>query len=212
MYSKNIQKLIDLFSKFPTVGKRIASRFVFYLIKLSPAEFEELIDSMKKLREKTKFCSFCFNPYEMEANENLCPICSNPLRDKTTLCLVEKEADLISIEKTKKYQGLYFILGETISFLKSDENKTKIKELEERIRNPKNFGLDAASSGIKEVIIATNLTYEGETGGLYLERKLKALSLPYPLKITRLAKGLSTGSEIEYADEETLTSAFEGRK
>lgn len=209
MYSKNIQKLIDLFSKFPTVGQRTAARFVFYLIKLPQQEVDVLVDSIKKMRESTKLCSFCFNPFEIENGGELCYICKNPARDRTTICVVEKEADLNSIETAKKYNGLYFILGQAISLLKNNENGAKIKELEERIKNPKNFGV---SSEIKEIIIATNLTYEGESAGLFIERKLKALQLPYQLKITHLAKGLSTGAEIEYADEETLSSAFEGRK
>jgi len=210
MHSPKIQKLIDLFSKFPTIGQRTAARFVFYLIKLPNSEFENIIDSIKKMKESIKLCNFCFNPFEQEnISQTLCHICSNPARNKTLVCVVEKEADLISIEKTKKYNGLYFILGDAISLIKNSEEKIKIKELEERIKNPNNFGVE---SKIEEIIIATNTTYEGQATSLFIERKIKALSLPYSLKITRLAKGLPTGGEIEYADEETISSAFEGRK
>lgn len=198
MHSKNIQKLIDLFSRFPTVGKRTAGRFAFYLINSSKEEAEDLILSIKRVKELVRLCSFCNNPFEPEQEELLCPICQDSRRDKTIICLVEKEADLDSIEKIKKYNGLYFILG---SLIKED----KMKELEERIRNPKKFGIEA---NIKEAIIATNSTYEGQAMGLFLERKLKEIP---GLKISKLARGMQTGSEIEYADQETLESAFEGR-
>ena len=99
-YPPSVKKLIDLFSKFPTVGPRTASRFVFYLLRLSKEEIEELINSISNLKKTVKICSFCFNPFEGE--EEFCPICSNPSRDRTLLCIVEKETDLLSIEKTKK--------------------------------------------------------------------------------------------------------------
>jgi recombination protein RecR len=198
MYPPKIQKLIEIFSKFPTVGPRTASRFVFYLLRKPKEEIDELIKSILELKEKVKICSFCFNPFEGE--EELCPICSNPSRDKTLLCIVEKETDLLSIEKTKKYNGLYFIFGGTVSrFKKADIEKLRTKELEERVKN---------HPEIKEIIIAINPTTEGEATALFLERKLKPLNK----KITRLGRGLPVGGELEYADEETLASALEGRK
>ena len=203
MYPKSIQKLIDLFSKFPTVGPRTAARFVFYLIKLSQNNSDELLNSIINLRKSIKICSFCFNPFDAsqdsaQGEETLCSICKDNSRDKTLLCVIEKETDLISIEKTKKYKGLYFILGGTISLKKADSKKTRIEELKERIKN----------NGFKEIIIATNPTTEGEATALYIKRELK----PFNIKITRLGRGLPVGGELEYADEETLTSAFEGRK
>jgi len=198
MYPPSIQKLIDLFSKFPTVGPRTAARFVFYLLKKPKEEIEELLSSISNLKRAVKICSFCFNPFEKEGE--LCPICSDPRRDKTLLCLVEKESDLIALEKTKKYNGLYFILGGPVSAIKKEEiKKLRIKELKNRVKSyPK----------IKEIIIATNPTTEGQATALYLERLLK----PYNKKISRLARGLPVGGELEYADEETLGAAFEGRK
>ena len=197
-YPPSVKKLIDLFSKFPAVGPRTASRFVFYLLRLSKEEIEELINSISNLKKTVKICSFCFNPFEGE--EEFCPICSNPSRDRTLLCIVEKETDLLSIEKTKKYRGLYFILGGTVSRLKkADIEKLRTKELEERVKN---------HPEIKEIIIAINPTVQGEATALYLERLLK----PFHKKITRLGRGLPVGGELEYADEETLSSALEGRK
>lgn len=221
MYPKSIQKLIDLFSKFPTVGPRTAARFTFYLMGLSKEEVNDLLKSIIVLKKNVKLCSFCFNPFEpsvtltKEGEVNLCPICSNPSRDKTLFCVVEKESDLISIEKTKKYNGLYFILGGTVSTLKKEEIKNlRIEELIERIKNPEKFGISNAK--FQEIILATNPTTEGETTALYLERILKPLKTrgepAEPIKITRLARGLPVGAELEYADEETLKSALEGRK
>ena len=198
MYPKSIQKLIELFSKFPTVGPRTASRFVFYLIKLNQEKFDELLNSITDLRKAIKTCSSCFNPFEVLDDANLCPICKDSSRDKTLLCIIEKEIDLISIEKTKKYKGLYFILGGTINLKKSDKNIMRIEELKQRIEN----------DDFQEIIIATNPTTEGEATALFIKKELKPLNI----KITRLGRGLPVGGELEYADEETLTSAFEGRK
>jgi recombination protein RecR len=197
MYPKTIQKLIELFSKFPTVGQRTATRFVFYLIKRDKKEIEELSRAILDLKEKVKFCKNCFKPFEGEGE--VCEICSDKTRDRSLLCIVEKETDLEAIEKTKKYKGLYFVLGGPVSAIKKEElKKLRIKELEERVKDKK----------IKEIIIATSLTTEGEALALFLERKLKNSVK----KITRLGRGLPTGGELEYADEETLSSALESRR
>jgi len=220
MYPASIQKLIDLFSKFPTVGPRTASRFVFYLMRLSKEEIEALVASILNLKDNIRICKFCFNPFESSIGSDqggeLCGICSNPGRDKNLLCIVEKEIDLISLEKIKKYNGLYFILGGTLSALKKDYNppttrpaqrkELRTEELIERIKNPEKFGIHDAK--FKEIIIATNPTTEGEATALYLERSLRPLNI----KITRLGRGLPVGGELEYADEETLGSALERRK
>jgi len=197
MYPKSIQKLIDLFSKFPTVGPRTSARFVFYLLKLPKEEVDNLVSSITELKNNIKICELCFNPFEGDGE--LCRICQDDRRDKTLLCIIEKETDLIPLEKTKKFNGLYFILGGTASTLKKkDVEKLRIKELEERVKS---------HPEIKEIIIATNPTTEGNATTLYLERLLK----PFGKKITRLGRGLPVGAELEYADEETLRAAFEGR-
>ncbi|MFH1036598.1 MAG: recombination mediator RecR [Patescibacteria group bacterium] len=198
MNSPHIQKLIDMFSKFPTIGPKTAARFVFYLIGLKKTEADELASAISELKRDIKICSFCFNPFEGEGD--LCQICANPVRDKSILCVVEKEPDLSSIEKTKKYNGRYFILGGTVSRLKkADVEKLKIKDLETRVKN---------NPEIREIILAINPTADGEATTLYLERFLKS----YNKKITRLGLGLPIGGELEYADEETLSNALEGRK
>lgn len=204
MYPKSIQKLIEQFSKFPTVGPRTAARFVFYLLRLPKKDITELMDSISNLSKEVKICSFCFKPFEGQGN--LCEICYNSNRDRTRLCIVEKEVDLDAIEKIKRYNGLYFILGGTISLAKQDSEKIRAKELLERIKDPAAFHLFDAS--IEEIIIATNPTTEGESTALFLERKLKPLNK----KITKLARGMPKGGELEYADEETLGEALEGRK
>ncbi|MDD2696627.1 MAG: recombination mediator RecR [Candidatus Pacebacteria bacterium] len=197
MYSPQIRKLIDLFSKFPTVGPRTAARFVFYLLRLPKEEIQELTSAISDLKEKVKLCEFCFKSFEGEGE--LCEICRDPRRDKSLICAIEKEIDLIPVERTKKYQGLYFVLVGTISTLKREDiKKIRAEELLERANKPE----------VKEIILALNPTTEGEATVLYLERLLKPLNK----KITRLGRGLPVGAELEYADEETLSSALEGRK
>jgi recombination protein RecR len=198
MLSKSIQKLVEIFSKFPTVGPRTATRFVFYLSKLPKEEINSLIQELIKFKEKIKICPKCFSPYESEGK--LCNICLDNQRDHSLLCIVSSEIDLLTIEKTKKYKGLYFVLGGTVSRLrKNDIEKLKIDKLINRLKN---------SPQIKEVILALNPNTEGQTTALYLERKLKPLNK----KITRLGIGLPIGGELEYADEETLSLALENRK
>src|SRR3989344_3449359 len=202
MYPPSIQKLIELFQKFPTIGPRTASRFVFYLLKLPSSEIEELLLSIQQFRQSTKLCSWCFSPFDTktdEQNQGLCAICRNPARDKTLLCVVEKESDLEALEKTKSYTGLYFVLGGNVGQLKKEDlQNIRVEELKARLK----------SQNPKEVILATNLTTEGETTALYLERVLQ----PLGVEIKRLGRGLPIGSELEYADEETLRQALAARR
>ena len=211
----SIKKLQELFSKFPTIGQRTAGRFVFYLLKLPKERIDELVATILELQKNVKFCSFCFNPYENSGVSEipmLCEICRSVARNKQVLCVVEKEADLLSIEQTKKYHGLYFILGGATTFTKSDIENLRLKELQERIK----------TGAFLEIIIATNPTLEGKAISALIQRALKEVaqspsslagtSVKAGLKITHLGQGLPVGGELEYADEETLESAFEGRK
>ena len=193
MYPQLIQKLIERLSKFPTVGPRTATRFVFYLLKLSPNELEELVNDIRALNQ-IKLCKLCYAPDESE----VCSVCSNPARE-TVLCVVEKESDVETIEKTKMYKGYYFILGGTVGSLKQEDvERIRASQLKKRVQDAQ----------FKEVIIATNPTTEGEATALYLERLLQ----PLQISVTRLGRGLPIGAELEYADEETLRSAFESRR
>lgn len=204
MFSGAIEKLVKTFLKLPGIGQRTAKRFVFFILKENLVD--EFLENLKNLKEKIKFCSFCFLPFEGK-DDNLCAICKDPTRDRRTICVVEKETDLEAIEKAKIFSGLFFVLGGKISSLEKKEiEKLRISELIERIKNPKKFGLLDAK--IKEVILAFSQTVEGETTTLFLKEKLKNLGV----KITFLARGLPTGGELEYADEETLKGAFERRK
>ncbi len=208
MFSSSIQNLIDKFSDFPTVGPRTATRFVLYLIKMPQKDFNSFLQSLVNLRKRNKTCGFCFKPFEPQGKqEKLCEICQNPSRDRTLFCIVEKETDLVSLEKTKKYKGLYFVLGDLVSGLRKENLKQlRLTELKERIKSPQKFGL--LDADFKEILIAINPTTEGEATRLYLERFLKPLNK----KITSLGRGLPIGGELEYADEETLSSALEGRR
>ncbi len=201
MYPKAIQKLIEAFSLFPTVGPRTAGRFVFYLLKAPDSEIENLIHELDNLRKEIRQCAFCFNPFqavEDEQQTGLCIICRDEARDLTLLCIVEKESDLEQLEKTKQYHGRYFILGGVNDILKKDGLQSiRAQELKSRVTDE-----------VKEIILALNPTTEGEAGVLYLERLLK----PYGKKVTRLGRGLPMGGELEYADDETLRSALEGRR
>jgi recombination protein RecR len=202
MYPEPIENLINIFLRFPTVGKKTATRFSFFLLNQSDDYIDRLIKELHNLKNSVHNCSFCYR--SLEIDKDLCSVCSDKSR-KPILAIVERETDLISIEKTNQYKGYYFILGGNISPLKKKNlKKIRANELKDRIKNPQKYGLKP----VEEIIIATNTTTEGEATGLFLERVLEGLDI----KITKLAKGLPVGGELEYADEDTLTSALKGRK
>lgn len=203
----SIKKLADIFAEFPTVGRRTASRFVYYLLRVPKPKIDELIRALSQLKEKIKLCSFCLSPFESEGN--LCDICRNPLRNKQILCVVEKEADLFSIEHTKKYHGLYVILGGVSSTRKNDVRDAGLAALRGRIETPEKFGIGTSFS---EIIIAINPTPEGRITSRMIEKILRETKESSAFKITHLGQGLPVGGELEYADDETLESAIEGRR
>jgi len=196
MYTPLIKKLIQLFSKFPTVGRRTAARFVFYLLTEKDEVIEELIETIQKAKKNIKQCSVCFDCFEGEGE--ICEICNNKNRNRSLLCVVEKETDLEHLEKIKEYKGLYFVLGGVLPTFDHQENNLRTKALVKRIKK---------DPEIKEIIIAINPTIKGESTSLYLERLLR----PLKKKITRLGRGLPTGAELEYADEQTLRDAIQKR-
>jgi recombination protein RecR len=190
VFPKSFKKLIDNFASLPSVGPKMAERLVLHLFKQDKekiAEFSENLGAIKKL----KTCKRCFNI----AEEELCEICRDSKRDSSAICVVEEPLDIISIERIHIYRGLYHVLGGTVE---SGEHELKIPELLKRIESEK----------IKEVIIAVNPTTEGDITALYLKRKIQPLNI----KLTRLARGLATGGDIEYADELTLSEALTNRR
>lgn len=191
MYPKIFQELIDNFSSLPSVGPKMAERLVLFLFKQNKEKINEFADNLKKLKQ-LKHCKKCFNISENDE----CVICLNTQRERLAICIVEDPLDIISIERTGIYKGVYFVLGGTID---SDKENLKISQLLKRVSEEKPT----------EIIIATNPTTEGDLTALYLKRKLQDFK---DLKITSLGRGLSTGGDIEYADEITLTSALTNRK
>lgn len=195
MFPQSIQDLINQLSKLPDIGPRAATRLVFYLINQNQDELNNLSNSIKELKTKIKLCPNCFNL----TNDNLCLICSDEKRDKSAICVVETILNVPVIEKTKQYNGIYHILGGLISpGNNTGPNNLKIQELINRVKN----------NSIKEVIFALSPTTEGDTTILYIEKLLS----PLKIKTSRLARGLSAGSDLEYADENTLSSAFRNRR
>jgi recombination protein RecR len=193
-YPKNIQDLIDEFSHFPTIGPKTAERFIFYLLKKSPQNLEKLADLIKNLKNFSA-CRICGNFSE----KNICPICADNQRDHSIICVVAEPQDLVAIEKTNEYHGVYHILGGVINNIQgTGPEKLRINELLQRVKK----------SPVKEIILALNPDLEGETTSLYLINLLKK----YPIKITRLARGLPMGSDLEYADEITLSNAIKRRE
>ena len=201
MLPRSIQNLIDEFAQLPSVGPRQAARFVFYLLNQPKEEIEKFAKKLFILK-KVKQCSFCNRVVEADHEKLiLCPVCKDKNRDRSLICIVEKDTDIESIEKTKRYNGIYYVIGT------EDENRQlhRLKDLISRIKKSK--------KELNEIIIATDATTEGETIALYAARCLDELKKIYPqLKITRLGRGLSTDSELEYMDEDTLTNALLGRK
>lgn len=209
MYSESIEKLIKLFAKFPTIGPRTAARFVFYLIDSPTAEVKELLRVIAETKNKIEICSQCNKPFEPEfgqkADAILCEICADVRRNQNQICVVEKEMDLEAIEKTGNFKGVYFILGSVARIDKNQEiMENKVRTLTAQIKQK----MTQKRQGQIEVIIALNPTPEGQNGSLWLRRRLGELSI----KITQLGLGMPMGGEIEYADESTISSAFEGRK
>lgn len=188
---------MDHFAKLPGIGQRAAARLVFFLLNQPAQELENFAQALRELKTKTKICQNCFNL----SSGILCDICSDKKRNPLIVCVVEDILDIIPIERTKQFSGLYHVLGGLISPTEGlTPEKLKIKELAARIKKhaPKQV----------EIILAFNPNIEGDATALYLERILKPLNA----KITRLARGLSTGGDLEYTDEATLINALKNRR
>ena len=195
MYEGIIQDLIDELGRLPGVGPKSAQRIAFYIIQSDRVDVTRLAEVLKTVKERVKFCSICGNISE----EELCKICRDPRRDKTSICVVEESKDVLAIEKTREFKGTYHVLGGAISPIDGvGPENLRIKELMTRL----------SETTIGEIIIATDPNLEGEATGTYLTRLIK----PLGIKVSRLASGLPVGGDLEYADEITLGRAFEGRR
>ncbi len=193
-FPRSIQNLIDTLSILPTVGPKTAERFAFFLLKQDRSIIEKMAQALIELKGQTKLCRSCLSPAESDP----CPICADPKRDKFILCVVSDYRDLVSLENTKNYFGQYFVLHGELSHLDGiTPEKLNFKTLITKVKK----------SNIKEIIVATNPTIEGETTALYIKRLFQNSQI----KISRLARGLPMGSDLEYVDEMTLSSALKYR-
>jgi len=204
-----IQKLTEIFEKFPGIGPRQAKRFVYSLIKEDESFIKEFLKLVSELKTRVKICEKCFRIFEegapLYSSKKLCPVCNDSGRDASKLLLVEKDTDFENIEKSGVYKGLYFVLGGVVSPLDpSSQKKLRLKNLFSRAEKE-------AGKTLKELIIATSATREGDTTALYIQRILEPFSKKGAIKITRLGKGLQTGAELEYSDMETLKHALLNR-
>jgi recombination protein RecR len=191
-----VQRLIDEFARLPGIGPKSAGRLTFYLLRAANEQAFDLADALRDLKEKTTICSICYNITEQDP----CAICTAEDRDRDLLCVVEEPLDVVALERSRAYQGLYHVLHGAISPVEGiGPEDLKIDELERRL----------AQGTFTEVIIATNATLEGDATTLYLQRRLANLE---GVRLTRLARGLSVGGDLEYTDEITLTRALEGRQ
>ncbi len=193
---KPVSRLIEEFQRLPGIGPKTASRLAYHLLRVPEEQAASLGQALLDLRAQTRFCSVCFNITDTATDP--CAVCRDPQRDESLLCVVEAPLDVQAIERAQGFKGRYHVLHGAISPVEgvSPEN-LKIRELVERVRG----------SGVREVILATNPSMEGEATAMYIHRQLQGL----PVRVTRLARGLPVGGDLEYADETTLFKAIEGR-
>ena len=192
-YSTHINKLIEQLSHLPGIGAKSAQRLAVHIMNMPKDQVEQLTSSITGAREKVRYCKNCFTLTDQE----LCPICSNPHRDAGVIMVVENTRDLAAYEKTGKYEGVYHVLHGAISpMLGIGPDDIRLKELMQRLQQD-----------VKEVIIATNSSLEGETTAMYISKLIK----PTGIKVTRIASGVPVGGDLEYIDEVTLLRALEGR-
>jgi len=190
-----VGRLIDELCRLPGIGPKTASRLTFFLLRAPAEQALSLAEAIRQVKERTVLCSICFNI----AESSPCPICSSPERDGTQLCVVEEPLDVLAIERTHLYHGLYHVLHGAISPVEGiGPEELKIRELMSRLKN----------GGVREVLLATNPNLEGEATAMYIARQI----LPLGIRVTRLARGLPIGGDLEYADEVTLGQALEGRR
>lgn len=197
--AKAVTKLIEAFEQLPGIGPKTAARLTYYLLHVPQSQLDEFAQSLADLKKKTVACSICFNVSETDP----CPVCSDRSRNRSTVCVVEQPLDAVALDKTGKYNGVYHVLHGAISPINNiGPDELHIKELLPRLKDGQ----------VKEVILATNPNMEGEATAMYIKRVIKDIKGMGDIKVTRLGLGLPTGSDIEYADEVTLTRSLEGRR
>ncbi|HTP78898.1 MAG TPA: recombination mediator RecR [Bacteroidota bacterium] len=192
--AESIEQLAERFAQLPGIGRKTAQRLALYVLKMNREEVNALSEAIVNVKERVRYCSVCSNITESDP----CPICSNPKRERSYLCVVEEPNDVLAIEKTNEFRGLYHVLGGALSPLDGvGPEDLRIRELLDRL----------SGKNVDEVILAMNPNVEGEATTLYLSKLLK----PLEVKVTRIARGLPVGSDLEFADEATLSRALEGR-
>lgn len=191
--SEALQQLIEEFARLPGIGRKTAQRLALYILKQPREEVVKMAKALVNVKDRIRYCSSCWNITEID----LCPICASPKRDRSIVCVVEEPNDVLAVEKTNEFRGVYHVLGGSLSPLDGvGPDDLKIRELLQRI-----------SSEVAEVILALNPNVEGEATTLYLTKLLK----PLGVKVSRIARGIPVGGDLEFADEATLTRALEGR-
>ena len=194
-YSPSIEKLIQSFEKLPSIGNKTAARLAFYILNASEEETNEFVSSIVNAKKNLKYCSKCYNISDTDP----CTICGNPKREQSQICVVEDVRDIIAMERTHEFKGVYHVLHGSISPMNGiGPDDIKIKELLARLMDGQ----------VKEVILATNPRVEGEATAMYLSKLIK----PLGVTVTRIAHGIPVGGDLEYTDEITLTKALEGRR
>ena len=194
-YSPSIEKLIEAFEKLPSIGNKTAARLAFHILNSSEAETNEFIEAIVNAKKNLKYCSKCYSITDTDP----CPICGNTGRDQSVICVVEDVKDVVAMERTHEFKGVYHVLHGVVSPMNGiGPDDIKIKELLARLMDGQ----------VKEIILATNPRVEGEATAMYLSKLIK----PLGIKVTRIAHGIPVGGDLEYTDEVTLSKALEGRR
>lgn len=200
-----IEKLTEIFKEFPGIGERQAKRFVYFLMSKNGSYVDNFMLLVKDLKKEVAQCPECFRYFILKGKEKFCDICSNPHTDQSILMVIEKDSDLESVRKSKIYHGKYFVLGGLVPIVeKNTKSRVRINELLEKIKKQKD--------NIKEIILAFSLNPQGDHTDLYVRGELKEIVETFDIKISSLGRGLSTGTELEYSDNETIKNALKNRQ
>jgi recombination protein RecR len=198
-YSEPVTKLIDEFKRLPGIGQKSAQRLAFYILRMSDADVTRFADALQEVKRRIVSCDVCNNLTDV----NPCRFCASPSRDRSVICVVEEPYNLIAVEKTRSFQGLYHVLHGSLSPIRGvNPDNLRLQNLLPRLRPENNEGIE-----VREVILATNPTMEGEATANYINRLLK----PLGVRVTRIAMGMPVGSDLEYVDEVTMDKALANR-